>query len=282
MIENQENKNLVIYQNSNLSLQNANNNENVKLNIEIKNGDDIKKLWKNLSEEIKKVDSLLLNPNERQKIKFRLHNHNFNVNIPFIGKKINDSNQKLILMLICIIPILFMILVILLVNLLPSISQDVAISITILSNILAFGAIVVGFLLKWKINKNAKKLIIDSQETINNIESIFQKITLIKKDGIFEKEYLGFKPNDLFEDIKLKINEDWIFERRKDLLRNNQDLIEKINIFFVELEKTNDPNYLLVTFKVKERKVKTLKKTTNEIIVEKNREPIKFEFLILL
>lgn len=58
--------------------------------------------------------------------------------------------------------------------------------------------------------------------------------------------------------------------------------MERINIFSIEVERTDDSNYLLVKFKVKEKRVRTLKKTTNEIVLEKNLEPIKFEFLILL
>ena len=58
--------------------------------------------------------------------------------------------------------------------------------------------------------------------------------------------------------------------------------MEKINIFSIEVERTDDSNYLLVKFKVKEKRIRTLKKTTNEIVLEKNLEPIKFKFLILL
>ena len=282
MSENEENKNLIIYQDSDQNLITVNSNDpnqNLNPNIEIKNTNEIKNLWNTLDKKIKNSNLNDLNLNNIERIQFKLHDKDFNLKIPIKVTKTYSKNQNILSLVILFVPIAFLFFVIppiLIINVTNIINNSILlISIELI-------LVIIAVLCSKQMKKNPKKILTNSETIINNIKSKFQKITLIKKDGIFEKEYLGFNLNDTFEDIKSKINEEWILERKSDFLVNHQGLMEKINIFSIEVKRTDDSNYLLVQFKVKEKRVRTLKKTTNEIILEKNLEPIKFEFLILL
>ena len=83
-------------------------------------------------------------------------------------------------------------------------------------------------------------------------------------------------------EIKSKINHQWILENKNDLLSNHQGITEKTHIFGIEVNETNDSNNILVRFRIKERRVRTLKESSEIMILEKNQDPIKFEFLITL
>lgn len=267
MNENEENKNLI-------TVNSNDENQNLNPNIEIKNTNDIRNLWNDLDKNIKNIN--LNDLNNTEKIKFKLHNNDFNFKVAINVTKTYDNKQKVLLWLLPLIPAAFILLVMLPVM----IAGNIVVGMFLIS--VALVMVVISILCLKQVKQNPKKTIINSETISEDIKSKFQKITLIKKDGIFEKEYLGFNSSDTFEDIKSKINEEWILERKSDFLSNHQGLMEKINIFSVEVKRTDDSNYLLVQFKVKEKRVRTLKKATNEIVLEKNLEPIKFEFLILL
>ena len=132
------------------------------------------------------------------------------------------------------------------------------------------------------ITKKPKKTISNFDEIDSNIKTTLQKLTLIRRDGIFDKTYLGFDTEDGFMEIKSKINHEWILENKNDFLSNHQGITEKNHIFGIEVNETNDSNNILVKFRVKERRVRTLKKSSEAMILEKNQDPIKFEFLIKL
>ena len=83
-------------------------------------------------------------------------------------------------------------------------------------------------------------------------------------------------------EIKSKINHEWILENKNDFLSNHQGITEKHHIFGIEVNQTDDSNNILVRFRVKERRLWTLKASSEAMILEKNQDPIKFEFLIAL
>ena len=145
--------------------------------------------------------------------------------------------------------------------------------------ILIFGG---GLTAGYFITKESKKTIRNFEEINSNIKTTLQKLTLIWRDGIFDKTYLGFDWEDGFMEIKSKINHQWILENKNDLLSNHQGITEKTHIFGIEVNQTDDANHLLVKFAIKERRVRTLKESSEIMILEKNQDPIKFEFLITL
>ena len=209
-------------------------------------------------------------------LKFSLHNKDFNLSIKINFKNILTIEQKIASLLAIVLPAVILIIVTIL-ALNPATSSMPLALIAVPIFILLFGG---GLTAGYFIIKKPKKTIRNFEEINLNIKTTLQKLTLIRREGIFDKTYLGFDSEDGFIEIKSKINNQWILENKNDLLSNHQGITEKNHIFGIEVNETNDSNNILVRFRIKERRVRTLKESSEAMILEKNQDPIKFEFLI--
>ena len=249
--------------------------------FQLKHTNDAKKLWKSFSEENKEIK--LQEEDKTTNLKFSLHDHNFDLLMKINFKNVLSTEQKVASWLVMVLPAA--ILLIILISIFFSVINNNAnagnklVSFALPIFILIFGG---GLTAGYFITKKPKKTISNFDEIDSNIKTTLQKLTLIRRDGIFDKTYLGFDSEDGFMEIKSKINHEWILENKNDFLSNHQGITEKNHIVGIEVNQTDDSNNILVGFRIKERRLWTLKESSELMILEKNQDPIKFEFLIAL
>ena len=250
--------------------------------FQLKHTNDAKKLWKSFSEENKEIK--FQEEDKTTNLKFSLHDHNFDLLMKINFKNVLTTEQKVAAWLVMALPALTLLIVLILIPifLFANAPGDANINLVFVVLPLVFVLLTWGIAAGYFITKKPKKTISNFDEIDSNIKTTLQKLTLIRRDGIFDKTYLGFDAEDGFMEIKSKINHEWILENKNDFLSNHQGITEKNHIFGIEVNETDDSNHLLVKFAIKERRVWTLKESSEAMILEKNQDPIKFKFLIKL
>ena len=249
--------------------------------FQLKHTNDAKKLWKSFSEENKEIN--FQEEDKTTNLKFSLHDHNFDLLMKINFKNVLTTEQKVAAWLVMALPALTLLTILILIPIFIANAPDAAkFNLVFVVLPLVFVLLTWGIAAGYFITKKPKKTISNFDEIDLNIKTTLQKLTLIRRDGIFDKTYLGFDSEDGFMEIKSKINHEWILENKNDLLSNHQGITEKNHIFGIEVNQTDDSNNILVRFRVKERRVRTLKESSEVMILEKNQDPIKFEFLIKL
>ena len=182
MSENEENKNLIIYQDSVQNLITVNSddpNQNLNPNIEIKNTNDIKNLWNDLDKKIKN-----LNLNNMERIQFKLHDKDFNLKIPIKVTKTYSKNQNILSLVILFIPIAFLFFVIppiLIINVANIINNSIIlISIELI-------LVIIAVLCSKQMKKILKKYLLIQKQLSITSNLNFKKLLLLKKTEFLKK-----------------------------------------------------------------------------------------------
>ena len=222
--------------------------------FQLKHTNDAKKLWKSFSEENKEIN--FQEEDKTTNLKFSLHDHNFDLLMKINFKNVLTTEQKVAAWLVMGLPALTLLIVLILIPIFLFVNAPDAANINLAVIVLpsVFVLLTWGIAAGYFITKKPKKTISNFDEIDSNIKSTLQKLTLIRRDGIFDKTYLGFDSEDGFMEIKSKINHQWILENKNDLLSNHQGITEKNHIFGIEVNQTDDANHLLVKFAIKERR----------------------------